>query len=129
MSLIFMAMRIFTTALLAAAAVGCGGGGSVYMDTDVHEVAGLRQTSAKDVQMSGGLMQQGTMEYSGSGDLKEIFTDYVASMKAEGWTTAHVDVQSDRCVGTLRKDNRTCNLEFALSNTKIKAQIRVGTTK
>jgi hypothetical protein len=124
------AMRLFIGLLLAGTIAGCGGGGGAYLDTDVCEVDGLRLSSAKETQMSGGLMQSGTLEYSGSGDLKDTFNDYVASMKGLGWTIANVDIQGDRAVGTLRKDNRTCNLEFNRSDgSRLKAHIRVGTTK
>lgn len=123
-------MRRLTPLLLALAAAGCGGGGSgLYHDTDVREVEGFRRSSAKEIQMGGGLMQSGTLEYSGSGDVKDVFDDYVAAMKDVGWMIAGVDVQGDRAIGTLRKDNRTCNLEFVKASDKIRASIRVGPTK
>jgi hypothetical protein len=120
-------MRRRISLLFALAVTGCGGGGSgLYLDTDVREVEGFRNTSAKEIQMSGGHMQQGTLEFSGSGDLKEVFTDYVAAMKDVGWSIANVDVQGDRAVGMLRKDNRSCNLEFIKASERIRATIRVG---
>ena len=122
-------MRATALSLLFLAAAGCGGGAGVYLDTDVCDVSGFRLSSAKETQMSGGLMQAGTLEYSGSGDLKDTFNDYVVSMKAQGWTIASVDLGADRAVGTLRKDNRTCTLEFAKAESRIRAIIRVGTTK
>ena len=123
-------MRHATSLLLILASAGCGGGGSgLYLDTDVREVEGFRHSSAKEIQMSGGLMQNGTLEYSGTGEIKDVFRDYVADMKDVGWVIAHVDVQGDKAVGTLRKDNRTCNLEFVKSADKIRATIRVGATK
>ena len=121
-------MRIFTAAILLAAA-GCGGGSALYLDTDVYDVPGFRLLSAKEVQMSGQLMHSGTLEYSGSADIKQIFAEYVESMKGVGWVTANVDVQGDRAIGTLRKDNRTCTLEFVKSGGGTRAVIKVGTTK
>ena len=119
-------MRLFLGVALLFAA-GCGGGGSgLYLDTDVREVEGFRQSSAKEIQMSGGQMQQGTLEYSGAGDLKEVFTEYVSAMKDVGWSIAHVDIQGDRATGMLRKDNRSCNLDFSRTSEKIRATIRVG---
>lgn len=115
--------------LAVLAMSGCGGGAGVYLDTDVHEVSGFDRTSAKEVQMSGGLMQAGTLEYSGWGELAEPFNEYMTAMKARGWTIAHVDVQGERAIGTLRKDNRTCNVEFTKVQGKARAVIRVGTTK
>ncbi len=126
---IMPAMRIFMAALLLAAASGCGGGSRVYLDTDVAEVYGFSPASAKEVQMSGGLMQAGTLEYSGYGEAAEVLRAYIDTMKGLGWTTAHVDSAGDRAVGTLRKDNRTCSLEFVKAGGKIRAVIRVGTTK
>jgi len=122
-------MRIFTTVLFLSAAAGCGGGSRLYLDTDVAEVPGFTAAAAKEVQMSGGLMQSGTLEYTGSGDVAEVLRAYVETMKGIGWTTAHVDTSGDRAVGTLRKDNRTCSLEFVKSSGKIHAVIKVGTTK
>jgi len=124
-----MAMRNTAMILLITAAAGCGGGSGLYLDTDVAEVYGFGHASAKEVQMSGGLMQAGTLEYSGSGDVAEVFKSYIEAMKAQGWTIAHVDVAGDRAVGTLRKDNRTCGLEFTKGSSKIRAVIKVGTTK
>ena len=122
-------MRATALSLLVLAAAGCGGGAGVYLDTDVCEVSGFRLSSAKETRMSGGLMQAGTLEYSGSGDIKESFNAYVASMKAQGWIIAGVDVQADRAIGTLRKDNRTCSLDFAKAEGRTRAVIRVGTTQ
>ena len=122
-------MRIFTATLLLAAASGCGGGASQYLDTDVAVVYGFTQASAKEVQMSGGLMQSGTLKYTGSGDVAEVLGSYVETMKGIGWTIAHVDSSGDRAVGTLRRDNRTCTLEFVKTSGRIRAVIRVGTTK
>ena len=124
-----LSMRIFTAAVLLSAAAGCGGGARVYLDTDVAEVYGFTCSSAKEVQMSGGLMQAGTLEYAGSGDVAEALRAHVDTMKGLGWTIAHVDAAGDRAVATLRKDNRTCNLEFVKTSGKIRAVIRVGTTK
>jgi hypothetical protein len=121
-------MRIFMS-LAVLALAGCGGGGGAYLDTDVAEVSGFDRSSAKDVQMSGGLMQTGTLEYAGYGDVVEPFNEYMSAMKGRGWKIAAVDVQGDRATGTLRKDNRTCTVEFSKASGKTKALIRVGTTK
>jgi ABC-type phosphate transport system substrate-binding protein len=121
-------MRIFI-ALAVAGLVGCSGGSSRYLETDVLEVHGFQRTYAKDIQMSGGLMQTGTLEYSGSTDVADAFNEYVEAMKGNGWTIANVDSQGDKSVATMRKDNRTCNIEFSKSGSKTKAHIQVGTTK
>lgn len=121
-------MRTFIV-LAVAGLVGCGGGSSHYLESDVSEVHGFQRTYAKDVQMSGGLMQTGTLEYTGSSDVAEAFNEYVETMKGNGWTIANVDSQGDKAVGTMRKDNRTCNVEFSKSGGKTKAVIKISTTK
>jgi hypothetical protein len=122
-------MRISPAVLLLSIAAGCGGGAGQYLDTDVAVVSGFTQSSAKEVQISAGMMQSGILEYSGSGDVAEVFRSYIEAMKGQGWTIANVDVGGERAVGRLRKDNRTCELEFAKASSKVRAVIKVGTTK
>ncbi len=108
---------------------GCSGGGGRYPDTDVMEVGGYELKGATGVQKSGGLLQAGTLEYSGSGNLTEAFRDYVAAMRDAGWTSATDDITSGRAVGTMRKDNRTCSLEFISAGNQVRAIIKVAQTK
>ena len=122
-------MRMTALILLLAAAAGCGGGSGLYLDTDVAAVSGFTQSSAKEVQISAGMMQSGMLEYTGYGEVAETFRSYIESMKEQGWTIANVDVAGDRAVGKLRKDNRTCELEFSKGSNKVRAVIKVGTTK
>lgn len=124
-------MKIATSALLLGLAVlaqGCAAGGR-YPDTDVMEVAGFEPKVATGVQKSGGLMQSGTLEYAGTGDLTQVFRDYVASMRTAGWTSATDDFAGGKAVGTMRKDNRTCSLEFVSAGGQIRATIKVAQTK
>ena|SRR5688572_26579199 len=117
-------------AVLAAAALfqGCGGG-NVYHDTDVVEPRDFELKVASKVEMSGGLMLTGNLEYSGSGDLVPIYQDYVMSMKARGWAAASDDISASKAIGTLRKDNRTCVLEFTSSAGAVRAIVKVSPTK
>lgn len=115
--------------LLLAAAVGCASGGR-YPDTDVMEVAGFELKVATGVQKSGGLLQAGTLEYAGTADLTQTFRDYVAAMRGNGWTSATDDIAAGKAVGTLRKDNRTCALEFvAAAGGQVRAVVKVSQTK
>jgi L-rhamnose isomerase len=67
--------------------------------------------------------------YAGQGDLTEAFREYVAGMRSAGWTSASDDIAGGKAVGTLRKDNRTCSLEFVSAAGQIRATIKVAQTK
>jgi hypothetical protein len=120
-----------TIALLGVVglAQGCAGGGGLYPDTDVVEVADFELKVATGVQKSGGLLQSGTLEYSGAGELTRVFREYVASMRKAGWTSATDDISGAKAVGTMRKDNRTCGLEFVSAAGQIRATVKVSQTK
>lgn len=102
---------------------------TLYPDTDLVEPSNFELKVATGIQKSGGLIQSGTLEYAGEGDLVRSFRDYVAAMRANGWTGAADDIQNQKAVGTLRKDNRTCALEFTSVNSAIKISIKVSQTK
>lgn len=118
--------------IIAAAAVvlfqGCSGAG-LYPDTDLVEPKDSELKVATGIQKSGGLLQAGTLEYSLAGDLVQVYRDYVAAMRSHGWTGAADDIQGQKAVGTLRKDNRTCALEFTSAAGQVKVSIKVTPTK
>ncbi len=118
--------------LLACAAAllfqGCFGAG-LYPDTDVVEPKDLELKVATGIQKSGGLMQAGTLEYAGSGDLVVVYREYVAAMRSHGWTGAADDIAGQKATGTLRKDNRTCVLEFTSAAVQVKATLKLSQTK
>lgn len=114
---------------VAALFSGCAGGGGVYPDTDVVEPRDFELKVATGVQKSGGLLQQGNLEYSGTGELVQVYRDYVASMRSLGWTGAADDIAGTKATGTLRKDNRTCALEFTSSGGTVRVSVKVTQTK
>jgi hypothetical protein len=118
-------MAAFAAALLFQ---GCGGVG-LYHDTDVVEPKDFELKVATGIQMSGGLMQSGNLEYSGSGDLVQVYRDYLTAMRAHGWTSAADDIAGQKATGTLRKDNRTCALEFTSAAGQVKVTIKITQTK
>ncbi|HEX7897163.1 MAG TPA: hypothetical protein VF950_05360 [Planctomycetota bacterium] len=122
-------MKLASWAILLAGAAGCASGGGLYPDTDVMEVQGYELKVATGVQKSGGLLQAGTLEYSGAGDLTSVFREYVASMRSAGWTSATDDIAGGKAIGTMRKDNRTCALEFVSAAGQVRATIKVSQTK
>lgn len=122
-------MKVAYIALLGVLAAGCAGGGGLYPDTDVMEVKAYELKVATGVQKSGGLLQSGTLEYSGVGDLTTTFREYVAAMRSVGWTSATDDISGGKAVGTMRKDNRTASLEFVSAAGQIRATIKVAQTK
>ena len=119
------------TAMFAAAVLfqACGGGGGIYPDTDVVEPRDCELKIATGIQKSGGLLQAGALEYSGSGDLVQVYRDYVASMRSHGWTGAADEIAGQKATGMLRKDNRTCSLEFTSAGGQVKISIKVSQTK
>lgn len=121
-------MKLALAAFLGLFAAGCAGA-ALYPDTDVMEPKGYALKVATGVQKSGGLLQAGTLEYAGQGDLTEAFREYVAGMRSAGWTSASDDIAGGKAVGTLRKDNRTCSLEFVSAAGQIRATIKVAQTK
>jgi len=118
-------------AWLAAAAVvlaqGCATG--LYPDTDLVEPKDFELKVATGIQKSGGLLQAGNLEYSGTGELVQVYREYVADMRLHGWTGAADDIQNAKALGTLRKDNRTCALEFTSAGGQIRITIKVSQTK
>ncbi len=121
-------MKKILAVLSLSAFVSCGGAG-LYPDTDVVEPKDFEPKVGLDVQKSGGLMLSGNLEYSGSGDLVQVYRDYVAAMRSHGWAGAADNVTAQKATGTLRKDNRTCALEFTSAGGTIKASIKVSQTK
>ena len=119
-------MATFAAAMLFQ---GCAGGGGVYPDTDLVEPRDCELKIATGIQKSGGLIQAGTLEYSGSGELVQVYRDYVASMRSHGWTGANDEIAGQKATGTLRKDNRTCALEFTSAGGQIKISLKVSQTK
>jgi hypothetical protein len=112
----------------ALALAGCMGGG-VYPDTDVVEPAGFELKVATGIQKSVGMLQAGTLEYAGAGDLVQVYREFVASMKSHGWAGATEEIQGTKAVGTLRKDSRTCSLEFTSVNSQIRIVVKVAALK
>ena len=106
---------------------GCATG--LYPDTDLVEPKDFELKVATGIQKSGGLLQAGNLEYSGSGELVQVYREYVADMRTHGWTGAADDIQGQKAVGTLRKDNRTCALEFTSVSGTIRVTIKVTQTK
>ena len=108
---------------------GCSGGGGVYPDTDVVEPRDCDLKIATGIQKSGGLLQAGSLEYAGSGDLVQVYRDYVAAMRSHGWVGANDEIAGQKATGTLRKDNRTCALEFTSAAGQVKISIKLSQTK
>ena len=120
--------RLIAAVAAAVLFQGCGGVG-LYPDTDVVEPRDFDLKVATGIQKSGGLLQTGVLEYSGSGDLVQAYRDYVAAMRTHGWTGAADEIQGQKATGTLRKDNRTCALEFTSAGGQVKATVKVSQTK
>jgi len=114
-------------AALLAVLQGCATG--LYPDTDLVEPKDFELKVATGIQKSGGLLQAGNLEYSGTGELVAIYREYVADMRTHGWTGAADDIQNAKASGTLRKDNRTCSLEFTSAGGTIRVTIKVTQTK
>jgi hypothetical protein len=109
-------------------AQGCGSSG-LYPDTDVVEPKDFDLKIATGIQKSGGLLQAGNLEYAGNGELVAVYRAYVADMRIHGWTGAADDIQGAKAIGTLRKDNRTCSLEFTSAGGQVRATIKITQTK
>jgi hypothetical protein len=116
---------------VAAVLAGCGGGGGLYPDTDIPEVSGYKLKSTSPLQKSGGVLQSGTLEYEGSGDLQQSYRDYLDQMKSAGWVSRQDEITPEKAVGQLvsRKDNRTCSIEFVKVSGVIRATIKVMPSK
>lgn len=106
---------------------GCASG--LYPDTDVVEPKDFQIKVGTGMQTSGGLLLSGTLEYAGQGELVQVYRDYVAAMRSHGWNGAGDEVTAQKITGTLRKDNRTCTLDFASNGGQIRAVIKVAQTK
>jgi len=119
--------KAWLAAALLAVVQGCATG--LYPDTDLVEPKDFELKVATGIQKSGGLLQSGNLEYSGTGELVPIYREYVADMRAHGWTGAADDIQNAKAIGTLRKDNRTCSLEFTSAGGTIRVTIKVTQTK
>lgn len=120
--------KMIVAALAAVMFAGCAAGG-LYPDTDVVEPKDFELKVATGIQKSGGLLQAGNLEYAGSGELVTVYREYVAAMRSHGWTGAADDIAGQKATGTLRKDNRTCALEFTTAGGQVKVSIKVSQTK
>ena len=118
----------WVTAAILVILGGCAGT-ELYPDTDLVEPRDFELKVATGIQKSGGLLQAGNLEYSGTGDLVQVYRIYVAEMRKLGWTGAADDLQGQKATGTLRKDNRTCSLEFTSAGGTIRITIKVTQTK
>jgi hypothetical protein len=101
----------------------------LYPGTDVVEPRDFELKRALGIRKSEGLLQSGTLEYGGAGDLAKAYQAYVKSMKAGGWEGAADDLAADKITGTLRKDNRICTVEFTKVAAGIQAIIKMGPKK
>ncbi len=119
--------KILLAVAVLAFVQGCATG--LYPDTDLVEPKDFELKIATGIQKSGGLLQNGTLEYSGTGDLVQVYREYVADMRVHGWTGAADDIAGQKATGTLRKDNRTCALEFTSASGTIRISIKVTQTK
>ena len=120
--------NLLAVGVVLAALQGCGGSG-VYPDTDIVEPKDFQIKVGTGMQMSGGLLLSGTLEYAGTGDLVQVYRDYIAAMRSHGWNSAGDEINGQKAVGTLRKDNRTCSVDFTNSAGQIRALIKVSPTK
>jgi len=122
-------MKRILTAVAAFAALQACGGTEQFPDTDVAEIDGFRLETATGVKMSGGKMQTGTLEYKGMGDMNTVYRDYVAAMKSMGWVAEASEIESAKATATLKKDTRTCTLNFtAAQQGHMSALIKVSQT-
>jgi hypothetical protein len=122
-------MRVPRSLIVALAFLGACATGGTFPDTDVVEPRGFQLKLATQVQKSGGLLQAGTLEYAGTGDLNQVYRDYVKAMSGHGWSSGSDEINGGKAVGTLRKDNRTCTLEFTSAAGQIRSVIKVAQTK
>lgn len=121
-------MKALLALLVVVAVSGCAGGG-VYPDTDVVEPRDMSLKLATALQISGGLLLAGVLEYEGDGDLNLAFRAYIEAMKNHGWSHAGSDVKGDKATGTLGKDTRKCGLTFTATAGKVRAVITVSQQK
>jgi hypothetical protein len=119
--------KVWLAVSVLAVLQGCATG--LYPDTDLVEPKDFDLKVATGIQKSGGLLQAGNLEYAGTGDLVAAYRGYVADMRAHGWTGAADDIANAKAAGTLRKDNRTCSIEFTSAGGQIRATIKVTQTK
>ena len=120
--------NLLAVGLVLAVLQGCGGSG-LYPDTDIVEPRDFQIKVGTGMQMSGGLLLSGNLEYTGSGDLVQVFRDYVAAMRSHGWNSAGDEINAQKALATLRKDNRTCTVDFTSTAGQIRALIKVSQTK
>jgi hypothetical protein len=99
------------TSVVAASLAACSGT-TEFPESDVPELKGFEVKRAKDVVTTGGQMQSGTLDYEGAGDLNTIYREYLAAMKSHGWVAERHEIEGPKATATLKKDNRTCSLQF-----------------
>jgi outer membrane lipoprotein-sorting protein len=101
----------------------------VYPGTDVVEPKEFELKRALGMKKTDGLLETGTLEYGGAGDLAKIYDAYVKEMESVGWQGVANDSGNDKRIGTLRKGERICTIEFTKVATGIQAVINVGPGK
>ncbi len=124
-----MGGRALVSIFLVLGLAACGGGARVYPDTDVVELHGFELKVATGIQKDRGTMQAGTLEYSGQGNLVDVFRQYIRAMKENGWQSRSEEVTGDKAVATLGKEVRTCALQFTQTQGTIRAVIKINPAK
>jgi hypothetical protein len=105
---------------------GCSSAPEPYPGSDVVEVPGFELVRATDLRLSGGTLRSGMLEYSGEGDLKEVFREHVQAMAAQGWTPTQTNIDDHTATAVLRKDSRMATLNFNSTKKNVTAVIRVS---
>lgn len=105
------------------------GKAKTYLMTDVPEPERFTLSGSTDVRTSGGILESGTIEYGGSGSLVEHYSVYLEAMKGQGWTRTRDATSGEKATATLKKDQRTCEVEFLKKGDSIRVVIRVESAK
>ena len=96
--------------LLVLAACGSTLG---YMNTDVLEPKGFTLANAAGVKFTdnGKIFGEGTLTYTGPGDMAKTYIAYVDSMRPLGWTPTNSEEDAAKRTTKLLKDMRTLSFE------------------
>lgn len=119
--------KLTVLALMAVVAAGCGGTPG-YLNTDVLEPGGFTLASATGVKFQGAMFSEGTLNYHGTGDVRNTYIEYVNAMRGSGWAPVASDGDPTKGMSAkLAKDTRILNLEILPeAQGAIRVTIKVG---
>lgn len=101
---------------------------AVFPETDVLLLTELTLKASSGIVKEGGLLNAGTLEFEGAGEMSDIAYAYYDALKERGWKRMHLYSAKEE-TADFRKDDRRCDVRVWREGGKVRALIKVGPRK